>query len=111
MVPGTGLCSRCRRLIGSAGALFEGEFGGVGVVTDGGEGQELQAIFKLALDHIEAIGGDAVFGAVERSQLPLGKVPQGRSQFLPRASGQLLQIEQRQSRRLVAADPLTIEQA
>ena len=96
---------------GARARLFQREFGGVRVITDGGEGQEFQPVFQLALDHIEAIGGDAIFSAAERGKLPFGQVPQGRTKLFASASGELFQIEQRQPGRFVAADALAIKKA
>jgi hypothetical protein len=91
--------------------LYQCEFTGVRVITDGGEGQELHPVLQVALHHIEAIGRDAVFGPAERGQFSFAQVPEGRAELFASASGELFEIEQRKSGRFVAADPLAIEKA
>jgi hypothetical protein len=65
-----------------------------GVITDSDEREELHPVFEVALGHIEAIGGDALFGAAKHGQLPFGQGPQGRTELFASASGQLFQIEE-----------------
>ena len=66
-----------------------------------GPGSGCFPIFQFVLDDIETRGGNAVLGEFPGlSPLLFTQIPQGGTEFFARTSGQLLQIENRKSRRL-----------
>ena len=75
------------------------------------EGAKFQPLFQLALDEIKTLNGDTVGrGFADGCPLLFAQIPKGGSDFFAGPSSLLFQIEDGKRGRVMAADPLAIEE-